>query len=253
MKTTAKIIVKGRSISFSETPGEGSPIVFLHGHGRTRDDWAGVAAHLPGRRIIAPDLVGYGESDRPPDVPYDLEFHREHLLEFLDARGVSEALLVGHSTGASIAARAAADSNDVIAALMMFAPAGVPGSLKLSFPKNLLYRPGFGNRLARYLAKSRPFRSLFPERLTHQMLGLSSSFGEGYVDGLREIKQPTLLTWSASDDTCLSAYRNVYESQIRDLTFAHAPVEAGHDIPSNHPKFSAKLIRAFLSKLNLSR
>ena len=58
--------VKGRRMAYIET-GEGDPIVFLHGNPTSSYLWRNVMPHLEGRgRLIAPDLIGMGDSDKLP-------------------------------------------------------------------------------------------------------------------------------------------------------------------------------------------
>jgi pimeloyl-ACP methyl ester carboxylesterase len=90
--------------------GSGPPVVLLHGgwgyEAYPFDD--AIAALAPAHRVIAPDRVGYGRSGRIPALPRG--FHRlmaEETFAVLDALGVREAALWGHSDGAVIAAHMA--------------------------------------------------------------------------------------------------------------------------------------------------
>lgn len=87
--------------------GEGDPIVFLHGNPTSSYLWRNVMPHLEGRgRLIAPDLIGMGDSDRLPDSGpgrYRFVEHREYLdglLEQLDVR--RNVILVIHDWGSAL-------------------------------------------------------------------------------------------------------------------------------------------------------
>jgi 2-hydroxymuconate-semialdehyde hydrolase len=87
--------------------GSGPPVLLLHGSGpgTTAAAWAPlVAALAPHHRVIAPDLIGFGESP-PPTRP--LESLRSawtaQALELLDSLGISSCAVVGNSAGGAIA------------------------------------------------------------------------------------------------------------------------------------------------------
>ncbi|GAA2210696.1 haloalkane dehalogenase [Nonomuraea monospora] len=92
------------STLYHEDQGEGVPFVFLHGNPASSRIWRavlpGVAA--PGRRLLAPDLIGMGRSGRP-DVPYRFDDHARYLDAWFDALGLDEVVLVGHDWGGALA------------------------------------------------------------------------------------------------------------------------------------------------------
>jgi pimeloyl-ACP methyl ester carboxylesterase len=87
--------------------GEGEPLVLLHGNGSMVQDWAtsGVIDGLaPRHRVIAFDRPGYGHSARPRDRLWTPEAQADLLAQALTRLGVSQAVVVGHSWGAMVAA-----------------------------------------------------------------------------------------------------------------------------------------------------
>lgn len=85
--------------------GAGSPVVMLHGiptHAYLWRDVAATVAH--GFRVIAPDLPGFGFSDKLPDADLTPMGQAGVLTEVLDALGVEECVLVAHDYGALVAA-----------------------------------------------------------------------------------------------------------------------------------------------------
>ena len=98
-------------------PGAGVPVVLLHGLASTRRFWDLVAPRLVGRPLLALDQRGHGDSDRP-DGPYDAGTVARDVLHALDALGLSRAVVVGHSWGASTALRLAADSPERVLAVV---------------------------------------------------------------------------------------------------------------------------------------
>ncbi|MGR6923922.1 haloalkane dehalogenase [[Actinomadura] parvosata] len=87
-----------------EESGEGVPFVFLHGNPASSHIWRdvlpGVAA--PGRRLLAPDLIGMGRSGKP-DLAYRFADHARYLDAWFDALGLDEVVLVGHDWGGALA------------------------------------------------------------------------------------------------------------------------------------------------------
>ena len=100
------INVKGKSMSYVDE-GDGDPIVFLHGNPTSSYLWRNVIPHLMGRgRLIAPDLIGMGDSDKLDDSGperYDFFEHRDYLDGFLAGVGVREnVMLVVHDWGSAL-------------------------------------------------------------------------------------------------------------------------------------------------------
>ena len=95
--------------------GSGRPVVFLHGLGASSRYWAPIARHGAGYSGIAPDLLGFGRSPKPPDAAYDIAAHCEMLLPSIP----DGAVIVGHSAGAILAAAIAAARPAKVEALLL--------------------------------------------------------------------------------------------------------------------------------------
>ncbi|MGW7087222.1 alpha/beta fold hydrolase [Streptomyces sp. NPDC054871] len=82
--------------------GDGPQLVLLHGFSRSLTDWDAAAALLTaGHRVLGVDLPGHGRS--PRISPWTVPTVVRDLAETLDARGVPEAVVVGHSLGGIVA------------------------------------------------------------------------------------------------------------------------------------------------------
>lgn len=89
--------------------GDGPPVVLLHGFPETSFAWRYQIPVLAERyRVIAPDLRGYGETDKPA-TGYDKRNMALDLVELLKALGIGRIALVGHDRGARVATRFAKD------------------------------------------------------------------------------------------------------------------------------------------------
>jgi haloalkane dehalogenase len=101
------IAINGREMAYIDE-GEGDPIVFLHGNPTSSYLWRNVMPHLEGKgRIIAPDLIGMGDSEKLPASDgadrYTFEVHYEYLSALLESIGVSEKVtLVIHDWGSGL-------------------------------------------------------------------------------------------------------------------------------------------------------
>jgi pimeloyl-ACP methyl ester carboxylesterase len=105
--------------------GKGPTIIFLHGALTDGSQWLPLLDQLGVRtHCIAPDLLGFGESD-DPESPQSIQLQADCLAEYIDALHLEEVYLVGHSIGAWIATRYAIAHPERVSGMMLLAPEGV--------------------------------------------------------------------------------------------------------------------------------
>jgi len=111
--------VPGRDVRLRATrwPGEGVPVLLLHGLASSRRFWDLVVPGLAGLRVLALDQRGHGDSERPSG-PYDGVTVVADALTALDALGLSRVVVVGHSWGAGTALRLAATAPERVLAVV---------------------------------------------------------------------------------------------------------------------------------------
>jgi pimeloyl-ACP methyl ester carboxylesterase len=115
----ARVALDGLTLAVNEWPGKGPAIVCIHGLTANHTCWASMADALaPDYRLIAYDLRGRGESEKP-DKGYSLEIHGEDLGRLLDHFKLGKAILMGHSLGAHIALRFAVKHPARVAKLVL--------------------------------------------------------------------------------------------------------------------------------------
>jgi pimeloyl-ACP methyl ester carboxylesterase len=151
LRSSAGLLGMGRSWSFPFSQwrandafrtvffdsGQGTTLVFVHGLGGNITHFEPLLARLTGRyRLAGLDLVGCGWS-RKPHWSYDLALLRDHLLSFLDQRGIGRVTLVGHSLGGAVCLAAALQRPGQVDGLVMLCGAGVaplPRWMRLAGP-----------------------------------------------------------------------------------------------------------------------
>ncbi len=103
--------------------GAGEVAILLHGSGPGVSAWTNwrrvIPALAPAFRVVAPDMAGFGYSERKPDFEYTIKGWVKHLLGFMDALGIARAHLVGNSFGGSLALAAAARFPDRFGRLVL--------------------------------------------------------------------------------------------------------------------------------------
>ncbi|MGF7239340.1 MAG: haloalkane dehalogenase [Frankia sp.] len=96
-----EIRVLDSSIHYHDS-GVGQPLVFLHGNPASSHLWRNVMPRVGGGRLLAPDLIGMGQSGKP-DIPYLFADHARYLDAWFDALDLDRVILVGHDWGGALA------------------------------------------------------------------------------------------------------------------------------------------------------
>jgi len=109
--------------------GSSRPVLMIHGSGPGVTAWANWRLNMPVLvqhfRVIAPDCVGFGYTDRPEGIRYDLATWMTHLIGVLDVLGVEQADIVGNSFGGGMALAIAASHPDRVRRLVLMGSVGV--------------------------------------------------------------------------------------------------------------------------------
>lgn len=107
----------------------GTSVLLLHGSGPGVTAWANwrlnITALASKRRVLAPDMVGFGYTERPAGIEYNLDTWVKHALDFLDALGVEQADVVGNSYGGALALALAIRHPQRVRRLVLMGAAGV--------------------------------------------------------------------------------------------------------------------------------
>ncbi|HEY8341987.1 MAG TPA: alpha/beta hydrolase [Calditerricola sp.] len=115
--------------------GSGEAILFIHGSGPGATAWSNWQYALPffseqGFDCIAPDLVGFGQTDHPETPPHGMRAWMrlwvDQLLALLDALGIAQAHVVGNSLGGAIALHLLVEAPERFCRAVLMGPAGAP-------------------------------------------------------------------------------------------------------------------------------
>jgi pimeloyl-ACP methyl ester carboxylesterase len=97
---------------FYEEKGKGAPVLLLHGFGASTYTWRHIAPALArDHRVIAVDLKGFGQSDKPFDSRYSVFDQAELLTQFIEDHDLRNLTIVGHSFGGGVALVLALDQD----------------------------------------------------------------------------------------------------------------------------------------------
>lgn len=128
---TQFVEVNGSQMAYVEA-GEGDPILFLHGNPTSKYLWRNIMPWLEDQgRVIAPDLIGMGESDKP-EIGYTFVEHAEYVAGFIDAMGLENITLVIHDWGSGLGFDYANRHRENVKAIAFMEAAITPG-----FPPNV--------------------------------------------------------------------------------------------------------------------
>lgn len=122
--TRRELSIEGLSVRYYDA-GEGPSLLLLHGAGATARLWHRQLGPLSRLfRVIAPDLPGFGGSERWPDIT-SVHGYAGFLSRFMDALGMARASLVGSSMGGWASCWFALDFPDRLDRLVLISPAGL--------------------------------------------------------------------------------------------------------------------------------
>lgn len=106
-------------IFVAEMPGEGTPIVLMHGFPDDHRIYNRLLPHLVPKRAVAFDFIGYGHSDRTEQAAYTYAEHATQITAVLDQLEIDSAMLVGHDASGPDAVRYTLDHPDRVSRLVL--------------------------------------------------------------------------------------------------------------------------------------
>ena len=142
------ILANGIQTNYHEH-GQGEPVLLIHGSGPGVTGWANWRLTIPALaenfRVIAPDIVGFGYTERPADVQYNMATWLDHILGFMDALDIEKAHVVGNSFGGGLALAMAIRAPERVGRLVLMGSAGLPFTLTEGLDRVWGYTPSIDN------------------------------------------------------------------------------------------------------------
>jgi pimeloyl-ACP methyl ester carboxylesterase len=238
--------------------GQGEPLVFLHGAGgMTETD--PLLVELASRfHVYAPYIPGYGETEECGEIRDMLDFAL-HTWDVVEALGIKNPILVGHSMGGMIAAEMAALAPNDVSRLALICPAGLwlddhPivdmfSLLPFEMPKYLFHDAEKGAALMTSgLDLSDPkFLQGYLVRNARQ-LGMAGKLlfpipERGLAERLYRVKAKTVIVWGESDKLIPPVYGPAFQEKIAGSKLVNVP-EAGHMVIAEKPAAVARAVEA---------
>lgn len=129
--------------------GSGEPIIFIHGSGPGVSAYANWRLCIPELakkfRVIAPDMVGFGYSDRPEGITYSMDVWVQQIVDLMDALELKKVHLVGNSFGGALALALVIKYPEKFDRIVLMGAVGVQFDLTYGLDKAWGYTPSFEN------------------------------------------------------------------------------------------------------------
>tara|TARA_R110001592_G_scaffold363372_1_gene686045 strand:+ start:156514 stop:157344 length:831 start_codon:yes stop_codon:yes gene_type:complete len=129
--------------------GSGAPVFLIHGSGPGVTAWANWRLVIPAlaeqHRVIAPDMAGFGYTERVDGYEYTMENWVQHAIDLMDALDIEKTHLVGNSFGGALAIALAIRYPQRVERLILMGAAGVPFELTRGLDEVWGYEPSVEN------------------------------------------------------------------------------------------------------------
>ena len=123
------ITAAGIRTNYHDSGGAGAPVLLIHGSGPGVSAWANWRLVMPAlaqqARVIAPDMVGFGYTERPQGFVYNMDAWVRQAVGLLDALGIERTDLVGNSFGGGLSLALAIAHPERVRRLVLMGSAGV--------------------------------------------------------------------------------------------------------------------------------
>jgi 2-hydroxymuconate-semialdehyde hydrolase len=264
-----RIVAAGIETNYHDV-GSGAPVLLIHGSGPGVTAWANWRLVLPELskicRAIAPDMVGFGYTDRPAGIQYSTDGWVDHAIGLLDALGIEQTDLIGNSFGGAIALALAIRHPQRVRRLVLMGSVGVPFEITPELDAVWGYEPSLAamrglldifahdrslvnDELAelRYQASIRPgfqesFSAMFPAPRQRWVDAMASAEAD-----IRAIKHKTLVV-HGRDDRVIPLSNSLTLNRWIDDSQLHVFGRCGHWVQIEHNREFNQLVSNFLAE-----
>ncbi|WP_234086537.1 alpha/beta fold hydrolase [Azonexus sp. R2A61] len=263
-----RIVAAGIETNYHDV-GSGAPVLLIHGSGPGVTAWANWRLVLPelGKtcRAIAPDMLGFGYTERPAARDYSIDAWVAHAVGLLDALGIERTDLVGNSFGGAIALALAIRHPQRVRRLVLMGSVGVPFEITPELDAVWGYQPSLAAMLdlldifahdrglvtdelaeLRYQASIQPgfqesFAAMFPAPRQRWVDALASTEAD-----IRAIKHKTLII-HGRDDRVIPLANSLTLNRWIDDSRLHVFGRCGHWVQIEHSADFNHLVGHFLA------
>lgn len=256
---------------YTEYPASGKDMLFIHGFASSTYTWEKVAPILNnmGYHVWALDIKGFGWSEKPRNTSYDILTLTQEVNQWMEAVGLTDAVLVGNSLGGGIVTLLALLHPDKASRIVLIDAAAYDTEFPLIMK---LARLPFAAMIAKLFFCRWVVRQTLYEVYHHKgwitddqveayysrlrtdyaleaqvavVKNLEFSRVEKYVNRIPEISSRAMIIWGEHDRwiPLSSAYR--FAAELKDSTLVIVP-ECGHMPQEEYPDFTGRLIDAFV-------
>jgi 2-hydroxymuconate-semialdehyde hydrolase len=250
--------------------GSGRPLLMIHGSGPGVSAWANWRLAMPvlaaSRRVIAPDMVGFGYTDRPAGITHNMDTWVQQALDLLDALDLPQVDLVGNSFGGALSLALTIRAPERVRRLVLMGSVGVPFPITPGLDAVWGYEPSFeamrglldvfaydrglvNDELAqlRYEASIRPgfqesFSAMFPAPRQRWVEAMAS----GEAD-IRRLPHETLVI-HGREDKVIPLQTSLTLSTLIQRAQLHVFGQCGHWTQIEHAARFAQLVGNFLAE-----
>ena len=263
------IVANGLATNYHDV-GSGDPVLMIHGSGPGVTAFANWRLSMPvlakNFRVIAPDMAGFGYTERPPGAKYTMQNWVSHALGLLDALKIERAHVVGNSFGGGLALAMAIRAPERVNRMVLMGAAGTSFKLTQGLDDVWGYTPSFENmrkimdifafdrnlvsdELAklRYEASIRPgyqesFASMFPAPRQQSVDALASP-----EEAIRALSHEALIIHGREDRVLpMSASLKLFE--LMPKSQLHVFGQCGHWTQIEHADRFVKLVTDFFQE-----
>lgn len=264
------ITAAGIRTNYHDSGGAGAPVLLIHGSGPGVSAWANWRLVMPAlaqqARVIAPDMVGFGYTERPQDFVYNMDAWVRQAVGLLDALGIERTDLVGNSFGGGLSLALAIAHPERVRRLVLMGSAGVSFPLTEGLDAVWGYTPSVENMRAimdyfafdqglmsddlarlRFEASIRPgfqesFAAMFPAPRQRWIEALASAEAD-----IRALPHQALVIHGREDRVIPLATSLTLSSWIQRSQL-HVYGQCGHWTQIEHAARFARLVGDFLAE-----